>query len=160
MRVHDVDPALRSESSQMPLGSRALNPETPYLVYEFSYNGKVFYVGIAHGNIRHTHRWSYVANLVRHEQAGTLAPGKAPSLKQKSNAVLVRLMHAGLPEHQWSVAWEGLGKKAAEAEEVVRIKQRLDEGCVLANIQHNPKHATTTVDDILLYLGVGETQRQ
>jgi hypothetical protein len=138
----------------MPLGSRALDPTTPYVVYEFSYNDKVFYVGVAHGKIRHSQRWGYVANLVRHERAGTLAPIKARSLNQKSNAVLAAIIRAGLPEHQWRVAWQGQGKKSAEAEEVVRIKQRLEEGCVLANFQHNPNNARTTVGDILAYLGV------
>jgi hypothetical protein len=138
----------------MPLGRRALDVTTPYVVYEFSYNGKVFYVGIAHGNIRHTRRWGHIANLVRHEQAGTLKPIKARALSQKSNTVLAALIRAGLPEHQWRVVWQGKGKKAAEAEEKIRIKQRLDEGCMLANIQHNPKNTDATVDQIIDYLGV------
>ena len=40
-----------------------------------------------------------------------------------------------------------------EAEEKLRIKQRLGEGCLLANIQRNPQNGVT-VDQILDYLGV------
>jgi hypothetical protein len=138
----------------MPLGRRASDATTPYLVYEFLYNGKVFYVGVAHGNIRHTRRWGHIANLVRHEQAGSLKPIKAHALNQKSNAVLATLIRAGLAEHQWRVVWQGEGKNAAETEEKMRIARRLDEGCILANIQHNPKNSDATVDQIIDYLSV------
>jgi hypothetical protein len=66
---------------------------------------------------------------------------------------LAALIRAGRPEHQWRVSWEGRGKKAAEAEENLLIKKRCDEGCLLANFQHNPNHGGT-VDQILDYLGV------
>ena len=137
----------------MPLGERALNPNTPYLVYEFLYNGGVFYVGLAHGHIRHTRRWSHVANLVRHENAGTLKPSKAADLGRKSNQVIAALIRAGLIEHTVSVAWKGMGKKQAEIEEARVIRQRLAEGCLLANIAGNKNHRVT-VDEILRYLNV------
>ena len=123
----------------MPLGARALDPRTPYLVYEFSYNGKVFYVGLAHGHIRHTRRWSWVANLVRHERAGTLKPAKAAALRGKNNQVIAALYRAGLAEHTVTVAWRGHGKRDAEVAELQIIQQRLSEGCLLANIVGNPK---------------------
>jgi hypothetical protein len=137
----------------MPLGERALNPNTQYLVYEFSYNDKVFYVGLAHGHIRHTRRWGHVANLLRHENAGTLKPSKAADLGRKSNQIISALIRAGLPEHTVSVAWKGLGKKQAEVEEAKIIRQRLAEGCLLANIAGNTNNRVT-VDEILRYLKV------
>jgi len=59
----------------MPLGRRALDQTTPYLVYEFRYNGKVFYVGVAHGHIRHEKRWSHVVNLEGDPSCGTYLRG-------------------------------------------------------------------------------------
>jgi hypothetical protein len=132
----------------MPLGRRALDPNTLYQVYEFAYNDKVFYVGIGHGHIRHAKRWTHVANLVRHEAQDTLKHGKAQNLKQKANQVLAALIRAGRPEHEARIAWHGLGKQAAEAEEKLRIQAGADEGCLLANIQHNPRR-DVTVDQIL-----------
>ena len=111
----------------MPLGQRALDPKTPYLVYEFSYNGKVFYVGHAHGAIRHTQRWSWVKNLLRHEDAGTLTPAKAAALKQKSNSVIAALIRSGLSEHKVDVPRRGFGKSWAEVEETKRILERVSD---------------------------------
>jgi hypothetical protein len=122
----------------MPLEERALDPDTPYIVYEFSYNRKVFYVGIgAEQNNRHTDRYRYVRNLVRHDDEGTLKPDKAEDLNRKSNLVIARLIRAGLlPKDDDLVitkAWKGLGKKNAEDVEAPLIRQRVEEGCLLAN---------------------------
>jgi hypothetical protein len=106
-------------------------------------------------------RWNYVRNLVQHEDAGTLKPAKARDLNRKSNRVVAGLIRAGLQEQQMVVndkAWRGLGKVNAEAAEEPRIRQRIDEGCLLANIQHNPKH-NVTVDEILAHLGVDRSAR-
>lgn len=143
----------------MPLGYRALDPNTPYLVYEFAHNGKVFYVGVAHGHIRHAKRWGHVANLVRHEALGTLKPNKAKNLNQKSNQVIAALIQAGCPEHDVRVSWRGLGKQTAEVEEKLCIQARLDEGCLLANIQYNTR-SDVTVDQILQYLGATSKDRK
>jgi hypothetical protein len=141
----------------MPLGERALDPDTPYIVYEYSVGGKVFYVGIAaKESIRHTDRWNYVRNLVRHEDDGTLKPDKARDLYRKSNQVVAGLIRAGLQEEDMFIddkAWEGLGRENAERAEAPLIRRRAEQGCLLANIQHNPNNHVT-VDEILAYLGV------
>jgi hypothetical protein len=36
----------------MPLGKRALDPTTPYFVYEFVFDGKAFYVGHTYHDVR------------------------------------------------------------------------------------------------------------
>jgi len=133
---------------------REQDPNWPYLVYEFSYNQRVFYVGVApDGTTRNTGRWPYVRNLVRHAEAGTLREGKARDLNQKCNQVIAKLIRAGLPEHKHSIAWRGLGKEAARIAEVRQIERRIAEGCLLANIQGNPNKAVT-VDEIIHSLGV------
>lgn len=133
------------------LGERALNPNTKYLVYEFSYNGRVFYVGHAHGEVRHAKRWEHVRNLVRHEQAGTLKPPKAKNLNTPSNRVIATLIKAGLPPHEVKVHWRGHGKAAAAAVEKERIHALVAAGAVLANIAGNPKKSS--VAEVLSYIG-------
>jgi hypothetical protein len=138
--------------SGMPYGPKARNPATPYLVYEFSYNGKVFYIGICQGSTRHSHRWSFVKNLLRHHDAGTLKPAKATGLNCLSNRVITALIRAGLPEHTVTITWRGLGRASALQEEAKQMGERLAEGCLLANISGNPNKAT--VEQILKYLSV------
>ena len=123
----------------MPLGDRALNPDTPYIVYAFSRAGKVFYIGIAHGEIRPFKRWGHVRNLVRHEDAGTLKPGKGADLHRLSNQVLAAMIRAGLDEHEVGVLWEGRGKANSEAAEALIIREKALEGCLLANVAGNPR---------------------
>jgi hypothetical protein len=136
----------------MPIGTVSLDPNTPYLVYEFSFNNKVFYVGHTWGTVRHGGRWGHVKNLVKHEIAGTLKPDKANDLNRKSNRVIATLIYNNLPEHTVAVTWRGLGKALAAAEERKQILRRVSEGCLLANVDDNPRQAS--VREILQHLGV------
>lgn len=136
----------------MPLGVKALDPNTPYFVYEFVFNGKVFYVGHTYHPVRANGRWTHVKNLVRLENNGTLSRGKRADLYRKSNQVIAALIRAGLPPHQVAISWRGIGKRQADIAEEQRILKRCAEGCVLANINHTVKEAS--VDEILQYLGV------
>lgn len=122
-------------------------------MYEFSYNGKVFYVGIGSSSRRATHRWAYVKNLLRHQDADTLKPAKEAGLKGPNNSVITALIRAGLPEHTVTFPWRGHGRKHAVREKTKRINQRLAEGCLLTNVVGNPNKAS--VEEILTYLGVG-----
>lgn len=99
-----------------------------------------------------TCRWVHVKNLVKHEDQGTLTPAKRKGLYRKSNQVIAALIRAGLPEHQVTIPWRGIGKGLAEIEEEQQIKKRCVEGCVLANVNHNPKQPS--VDEVLRYLGI------
>lgn len=134
------------------LGKVARDPSTEYLVYEFSYNGRVFYVGHAWGNVRHMKRWEYILNLVRHERTGTLKPGKAKDLRTPSNQVIAALIKADLPPHEVSVYWRGKGKANAEPVEKRRIRELVESGAILANVRDNPKPGTPA--EVLRYLGV------
>jgi hypothetical protein len=133
---------------------REQDPDWPYLVYEFSYNEKVFYVGVApEHTTRHTGRWGYVRNLVRHADAGTLTEGKARDFNQKCNQVLTKLIRAGLPQYALFIAWRGQGKKAAKIAELSIIRRRIAEGYLLANMQGNA-NKRVTVDEIIQHMGV------
>lgn len=133
---------------------REQDPHWPYLVYEFSYNEKIFYVGVAPDHTtRHTGRWGYVKNLVRHADAGTLTAGKEKDFNHKCNQVLATLIRAGLPQHTLSIAWRGQGKEAAKIAELSIIGRRIAEGCLLANVQGNP-NKRVTVDEIIQYVRV------
>ena len=135
----------------MAYGAIARDPATPYLVYAFVWRGKVFYVGLAQArSTRHTHRWSFVANLLRHERAGTLKEDKRRELVRKSNAVLAELQRAGLEKHEVHVLWEGIGRAACEVEEARHIREHLAAGCVLANVSGG---GGASVRDVLAYLG-------
>ena len=136
----------------MPIGSTALDPNTEYKVYEFWFNGRVFYVGHSWGNIRHAKRWGHVKNLLKHEAAGTLTASKARDLNTPNNRVIAALITRKLPEYTVQVHWSGRGKANAEPIEKQRIRELLGHGCVLANIKDNPSPAS--VHKVLKYLGV------
>jgi hypothetical protein len=134
----------------MPVGDRALNPNTRYFVYEFAFGTKIFYVGVAHSQLRMRGRWSFVKNLLKHEDVGTLKPAKARSLATKSNQVIAALIRSGANEYDVLCPWTGTGKTAAEAQEKKQIKLRLSQGCRLANQQHAIE--SQSVDDIVSWL--------
>jgi hypothetical protein len=143
----------------MPIGEIALNPNTPYFIYEYSVAGRIFYVGITWSDTRAYKRWSHVRNLVRHEDAGTLKPAKATDLGRKSNRVIAALIRAGMKEHDVCKSWHGVGRAAAEQAEPRRIRELALSGCMLANEEYNPRPAS--LQEILLYLGVpGQGQQQ
>jgi len=136
----------------MPLGPKALDPITPYHVYEFWARGRVFYVGLTWSEIRTHGRWGHVKNLVKHEDSGTLKPGKRSDLYRKSNQVIAALIRAGEPEHEVRISWRGYGSAAADAAETTRILELVQLGAVLANDAKNPRRAS--VEDVLSYLGL------
>jgi hypothetical protein len=136
----------------MPIGSIANDPKTPFHVYEFVFNERVFYVGSTHHPVRSGGRWGHVRNLVEHEKRGTLKPAKKLDLNRKSNRVIASLIYAGLPEFSVNIPWRGIGKVQGEKEEKAQILKRLSEGCVLANIRDNPQPAS--VEEILRYIGL------
>ncbi len=137
----------------MAFGLKARDPETPYLVYAFAWNDKIYYVGLGQAkSTRHTHRWLFIKNLLRHEAAGTLRPDKRRALEGKSNKVIASLQRAGCESHEVRVLWRGVGRANAEIEEAKFIAKHVGEGCALANV-----HCTSvehTVDEIVNYLGV------
>jgi len=134
------------------LGSIARDPNTEYVVYELAFNDIVFYVGIAWGTVRHMGRWGHVANLVKHELAGTLKPEKAKDLAKTSNQVIATLIKRGLPQHTVRVHWRGRGRGNARAIETQRIRQLAEAGAMLANVQENPR--PVTLAEVLAYIGV------
>jgi hypothetical protein len=138
----------------MAFGSKARDPTTPYLVYNFVWRGKVFYVGLGQAkSTRHTHRWLFVKNLVEHEAKGTLKPGKRRALEGKSNSVLAALIRAGLEPHEVRVLWQGVGREQAKREEKRQISVRVAQGCILANVQGLP--VQRSLGEVLEYLGAG-----
>jgi hypothetical protein len=134
----------------MPLGVKALDPETPYHVYEFVCGGKVFYVGHTWSDKRSRGRWDYVKNLVEHEQRNTLSERKRVELNRKSNRVIAALIAGSHTQFKVRNSWCGKGKTSAAAAEKRCIADRLAEGCLLANKHHNPEGRS--VEDILRYL--------
>lgn len=134
------------------LGATARDPNTDYLVYEFSFNDRIFYVGLAWGTVRHLGRWGHVLNLVKHERAGSLKPSKAMDLAKTSNQVIATLIKQGLPEHRVNVYWRGKGRENAAVVEQQRILELVNAGVVLANVQRNPKR--TSLPEVLAYIGV------
>lgn len=138
----------------MLLGTEALNPTTPYFIYEYLVEGKVFYVGISWSDVRSHKRWNHVCNLVRHEVAGTLKPEKKRDLERKSNQVIAAMYRAGMKEHEVRITWRGVGKVAAEAQEKLRISELVRHGAKLANSDHNP--APVSLEELLAHLDIGQ----
>lgn len=138
----------------MAFGAIAADPNTSYIVYAFVWRRKVFYIGICQEHsTRHTHRWSFVKNLVRHEQQGTLKPEKRAELERKSNAVVAALVRAGLEAHEPIVLWRGKGQANAKVAEAEHIRQHLADGKnKLANIQG--LGSQFELSEVLSYLGV------
>ena len=136
----------------MPNGLKANDPSTPYYVYEFSFNDKVFYVGHTYHPRRSGGRWSHVKNLLKLEKSGRISPSKLADLNAPNNRVIAALIEAGLREHQVTTCRPCLGKQQARPEEKAQILDRLAQGCVLSNVEHNANRAI--VEDVLLYLGV------
>jgi hypothetical protein len=136
----------------MPLGPIALDPTTPYHIYEYWARGRVFYVGLTWSETRSHGRWGHVKNLVRHEDSGTLKPSKRADLYRKSNQVIAALIRAGEPEHEVRIFWRGLGSDAAEEAETQRILQLVESGAVLANDAKNLRRAS--LEEVLSYLGL------
>ena len=136
----------------MPNGVRADDPKTPYYVYEFSFNNKVFYVGHTYHPVRSGGRWDHVKNLLRLEKSGNIPSAKLADLNTLNNRVIAALIQAGLPKHVVTECRWCFGKQQSMVEEKEQILKRLSEGCVLSNIEHNPK--TATVSQVLKYLGV------
>jgi hypothetical protein len=139
----------------MPIGSRALDPNARYVVYEFSVNNRVYYVGVARqDSIRATDRWRWVERqLERLKEEGVLPPRKAKSLLTPSIAVVKALIKQGLKPHRIAYPWRGIGRAEALRQEALRINQLLAEGCVLANVSGNPRPASAS--QVLKYLGYG-----
>lgn len=137
----------------MAHGEKASNPETPYVVYEFLVKGRVCYIGIGQqGSTRATDRWNYVSRqLERLDKEGALPTGKMADIRKTSGAVIAAMIRQGIERHAIDYPWEGFGRQAALAAERAQIERRLSEGCVLANVDGNPKPATT--DEVLAYLG-------
>ena len=140
----------------MPIGAN--DPKTPYYVYEFSFNNKVFYIGHTYHPDRSGGRWGWVKNVLRLEKSGKIPPRKLRDLNTPSNRVIAELIKAGLHEHVVTKCRPCLGKKQSRVEEEKQIRKRLSEGCVLSNRMHNPE--SPTVAQILKYLGVAVADRK
>jgi len=136
----------------MPNGVKANDPTTPYYVYEFSFNNEVFYVGHTYHPVRSGGRWGHVKNLLLLEKLGKIPPAKLADLNRVNNRVIAALIRGGLPEHVVTECRRCFGKQQSMIEEKEQILKRLSEGCVLANVEHNPKRPT--VAEVLKYLGV------
>jgi hypothetical protein len=136
----------------MPNGVKANDPTTPYYVYEFSFNNKVFYVGHTYHPVRSGGRWGHVKNLLKLKKSGTIPPAKLRDLKTPNNQVIAALSEAGLTEHVVTKCRPCRGKQQSMVEEEKQIQRRLSEDCVLSNREHNPKRPT--VAEVLKYLGV------
>jgi len=136
----------------MAFGSKARDPTTPYLVYAFVWRERVFYIGLGQArSTRHTHRWSFVKNLVQHKAKGTLKAEKRRELERKSNSVLAALIRAGMEPHEVRVLWQGVGRAQAEREEGKQTSFHVAQGCVLANVQG--LQVQHSVSEVLQYLG-------
>lgn len=138
----------------MAMGAKARDPNTPYEVYEFAVNGKVYYVGIGQANSkRATDRWNYVSKQIdRLNREGTLPPGKLRDIEKPSGAVIRRLIEMGIDGHKISYPWRGTGRGEALRQEALRIETLVAQDCRLANIDGNPFPAS--VDEILEYLNI------
>ncbi len=136
----------------MPLGSKAKDPNTRYVVYEFVFNGRVYYTGIGPADSkRATDRWNYVGKqLERLKREGALPLGKLRDLEKTSGAVIRALIERGEGPHEIRYPWVGVGRREALIQEAKRMDFLLNEGCVLANVVGNPKPAT--VGEVLRYL--------
>ena len=137
----------------MPIGSIALNPETPYYVYEFRYGrSKVFYVGFSWHPVRIHGRWDHVRSLIKRQAKNPSKPVK--SLQTKCNAVIAALIQRGVDPFQVVTPWKVKGRIAAVEQEKQQIALRLSQGCLLANQQYGPKNVT--VEMIVDWLANGE----
>lgn len=138
----------------MAMGAKARNPNTRYMVYEFSVNGRVYYAGIGPTESkRATDRWNYVGKqLARLKKEGALPPGKLSDITKTSGAVIRALIEGGAKPHNIHYPWEGVGRDEALRQEAKRIAALLSQGCVLANVIGNPKPAT--MDEVLRYLRI------
>ncbi len=146
----------------MAMGPKARDPNTPYEVYEFSVNARVYYVGIGQsiagngksGRTRATDRWHYVGRqLDRLDREGRLPSGKMRDIEKLSGAVIREMIERGMNEHVITRPWQGKGRAEALRQEALRIKELLAQDCKLANIRGNANPAPT-VEQILQYLGV------
>lgn len=155
----------------MPIGERANDPNTPYCIYEFSFNGKVFYVGQGYHWREILGRYRFVRGKLANRERN------AKLLSRTVLAVIAAMIDAGYSEDCLTVStnyplshpemcigvrkqtsselWAGLGKHRASDPEKKQIARRLDEGCVLANAQGLPPGRTpATVAEVLSYLGI------
>ena len=157
----------------MSNGEKANDPKTPYYVYEFSFNGKVFYIGSTYHYVRSHKRWGHVANLRELEKAGTIPRKKLVDLNCTNSRVLAALIDdrmseslmtvstAYLPERPVRVTtkrdaglWFGRGQTNAENAEKDQIAKRISQNCVLSNIKDLPAGIQpAAVDDVLRYIG-------
>ena len=155
----------------MPIGERANDPKMPYYIYEYSYKGRVFYVGQGYHwkEILCRYRW-VSSKLVDREKNSKL-------LSRTVTAVIAAMIDTGLPEASLTVStkfllthpkgstgvteqrnpdlWMGLGKDSALGPETEQIAKRINEKCILANAQLLPIGvAPASIDDVLRYLGI------
>ena len=161
----------------MPIGERANNPKTPYCVYEYSFDGRVFYVGQGFHWREILGRYRYVRGKLVHREKNSKL------LRRTVIAVIAAMIDAGYPEAFLTVStkhllthpgnstgvteqrnpelWAALGKKNALDPEKKQIAKRIDERCVLANVQHLPEGRTpATVAEVLSYLGIPSKARR
>jgi hypothetical protein len=161
----------------MPIGERANNPKTPYYVYEFSFDGRVFYVGQGYHPVEILGRYRFVRLKLDHREKNSKL------LSRTVIAVIVAMIDAHYPEGSLTVStkyllthtedstgvteqrnpelWSGLGKQNALDPERKQIAKRIDEGCVLANAQLLPPGRTpATLDEVLRYLGIDSKARR
>jgi hypothetical protein len=112
------------------------DPNAPvFYVYEFSTNGKVFYVGSGWVT-RASDRFNHVRRLIQREQRGEQVP-------KKLWLPVCRVIRILKFERGEDIAINyPVGRRtqpvARELEDQIRAK-RLEEGCVLANVVGNPK---------------------
>ena len=135
----------------MPFSDKARDPNRPYLVYAFAWRMRIFYIGLAgQDGTRHTHRWKFVQNLVRHEEQGTLTPDKRVELFRASNAVIRALVRSGVEPIDTVILWEGIGRTAALEAETLFLEAHRRAGTVLANIHGMDR--PHSVEEVLQYL--------
>lgn len=138
----------------MAVGPKARDPNTPYMVYEFSVNGRVYYTGIGQADsARATDRWNYVSKQIeRLKREGSLPPGKMRDLLKPSGAMIRAMIERGMKPHDIAYPWRCLGRAEALLQEARRIEFLLGQGCILANVAGNSRRVS--VEQILQYLGV------
>jgi hypothetical protein len=132
-------------------GAKA-SEETPYVVYEYWWNDRPFYVGVGGTLLRANGRWGHVKNLVRLETEGTIPSGKKADLARLSNQVIAALIKRGLEPYEVHEYCRVMGKSAAERVESKRIVELAGLGCVLANRAGNPRLGS--LEEVLAYLEV------
>src|SRR5437016_1440749 len=83
---------------RMPIGERANNPKASYCVYEFSFDGRVFYVGQGYHWREIFGRYRFVrSKLVDREKNSKL-------LSRTVIAVIAAMIDAGYPEASLTVS--------------------------------------------------------